>query len=115
MRRILLLCLFAALFAAAAPAAWAETPATGASRPVEFSEGRDQAKAVRPQPLCVRTEQQARKVGPPQGDTADQPVVLLDRAPDFKVQRRVALARDARQPPPLTRTRTHSPRAPPIA
>ena len=115
MRRILLFCLLAALLAGAAPAAWAEAPAAGTSRPAEYSDGRHQAKAVRPQPLCIRTEPQARKAGPPQGDTGDQRVAVVDDAPSVEVQRRVAVARDARRPPPLSRTRTHNQRAPPTA
>ena len=116
MRRILLLSLLAALVAVAAPGtAWAGANAAGTSRPVECTEGREHAKAIRPQLLCIRTSPPLRKAGPPPGESSERPAAVIADALDFDVRRRVAIARVVRAPPSVRRMRTHSPRAPPAA
>jgi hypothetical protein len=114
MRRILLLCLLAALVALAAPAsAWAKPNAAGATHPAEYTNSKEHAKAIRPQLLCIRSTPQSRKAGPPDSENPDPPVIA--DALDLEVQWRVALACDVRQPPSLLRARSYSPRAPPAS
>jgi hypothetical protein len=114
MRRILLLSLLAALAAVAAPAsAWAKPNAAGGAHPTQYTNSKEHAKAIRPQLLCIRSAPQLRKAGPPDSESPDPPVIA--DAPDVEVQWRVALAREARQPPSLLRARSHSPRAPPAS
>jgi hypothetical protein len=114
MRRILLLCVLAALAVVATPAtARAEVFAVGTTQPARFTNNSEHAKAIRPQQLCIRSAPQLRKASPPDSADPDQTTVLPVADSGFKVQRRSAHTNDVRQPPALLRERSHSPRAPP--
>jgi len=116
MRRVLLVCLLGALAAVIAPGqARAEALAVDASLPVEVRKGGEQAKALRPQPLCIRSTPQLRKAGPPDSDKADLPAAALIPDPlDLQIERGAALARELRRPGSILRVLPERARPPPI-
>ncbi|HXF54310.1 MAG TPA: hypothetical protein VNK52_09325 [Hyphomicrobiaceae bacterium] len=115
MRRALLVCLLAALAALIVPGqARAEAFAIDASEPVEVRKGGEQAKALRPQSLCIRNTPQLRKAGPPDSDKADPAAAVIPDPLDLEIERGVALAREMLRPGSILRVLPERARPPPI-